>query len=483
MAAAYNPAIASGRADNIVRAVQYVRMSTDHQKYSTENQSIANHAYAASRGMEIVRTYADEGRSGLRIDGRNALKQLIADAQSGKADFTAILVYDVSRWGRFQDSDESAHYEYICKSAGIRIHYCAEQFENDGSPFSAIVKSIKRAMAGEYSRELSAKTFAGQSRLAELGFHSGGAPGYGTRRLLVDQSSAPKLILAAGERKSIQTDRVVLILGPPEEVSIVRWIFSVFVKQRKSERMIVKILNEKGISSGLDRPWTSARVHKILQNEIYIGNNVWNRTSLKLGNKKIRNQPETWVRTKCSFAPIVAQPLFEAAHKIIQDRSHRLSDDEMLAPLRHLLRKHGFLSTRLINDSPNTPSLTSLYERFGGLHPIYKMMGVTGRPPGTTYSLSNDELLAILRRLLEKQGRLSERLINRSKGVPCCNTYQHRFGSLSRAYELIGYKAAPGSHQRSWTKTRTLSNDQLLEALQKLLRKRGHLTKKIIDKS
>ena len=159
-----------------VRAAEYVRMSTEHQKYSTENQADAIRQYAERRGIEIVRTYADEGKSGLRLDGRDALKQLIDDVQSGAADFSTILVYDVSRWGRFQDADESAYYEYICKRAGISVHYCAEQFENDGSPVSTIVKSVKRAMAGEYSRELSAKVFAGQCRLIELGFRQGGPP-------------------------------------------------------------------------------------------------------------------------------------------------------------------------------------------------------------------------------------------------------------------------------------------------------------------
>jgi len=52
-------------------------MSTDHQRYSTENQSDAIRGYAAARGFDIVRTYADEGKSGLRIDGRDALKRLI----------------------------------------------------------------------------------------------------------------------------------------------------------------------------------------------------------------------------------------------------------------------------------------------------------------------------------------------------------------------------------------------------------------------
>ena len=58
------------------RAAQYVRMSTEHQQYSTENQEAAIRSYADARNFVIVRTYADEGKSGLRIEGRNALKQL-----------------------------------------------------------------------------------------------------------------------------------------------------------------------------------------------------------------------------------------------------------------------------------------------------------------------------------------------------------------------------------------------------------------------
>jgi DNA invertase Pin-like site-specific DNA recombinase len=254
-------------------------MSTDHQKYSTENQADAIRQYAVRRGLEIVRTYADEGRSGLRLDGRDALKQLIEDVQNGKANFATILVYDVSRWGRFQDADESAYYEYICKRAGISVQYCAEQFENDGSPVSTIVKGVKRAMAGEYSRELSVKVFAGQCRLIELGFRQGGPPGYGLRRRLIDQSGAAKGELAPGEHKSIQTDRVVLAPGPPAEVDNVRWMYRSFVTEGKPEGQIADILNQRGVMTDLGRPWTRGSVHQILINEKYVGNNVWMRIS------------------------------------------------------------------------------------------------------------------------------------------------------------------------------------------------------------
>src|SRR5436309_15360164 len=220
---------------SVVPAAVYVRMSTEHQQYSTSNQMDAIRDYAKRRGMQIVKEYSDEGKSGLSIQGRDSLSQMIQDVQNEEANFSAILVYDVSRWGRFQDADESAYYEYICRRAGVSVHYCAEQFENDGSPVSTIVKGVKRAMAGEYSREFSVKVFAGQCRLIEMGFRQGGPPGYGLRRQLVDQTGAAKGELARGEHKSLQTDRVVLGPGADQEAETDRGIYRSFVNEKKTE--------------------------------------------------------------------------------------------------------------------------------------------------------------------------------------------------------------------------------------------------------
>jgi DNA invertase Pin-like site-specific DNA recombinase len=365
---------ASGKS---MRAAQYVRMSTDHQKYSTENQAEAIQQYAARRGIEIVRTYADEGKSGLRLEGRDALMQLIADVQGNRADFGTILVYDISRWGRFQDADESAYYEYICKRAGITVQYCAEQFDNDGSPVSTIVKGVKRAMAGEYSRELSVKVFAGQCRLIELGFRQGGPAGYGLRRSLIDQSGSVKGKLSSGEHKSIQTDRVVLVPGPSEEIDTVRWMYQSFVKSGKSEREIASLLNERGVTSDLGRPWTRGTVHQVLINEKYIGNNVWNRGSFKLKKKRVRNSPNIWIRAEGAFAPIVDRSLFEAAQAIIRERSHKLSDEEMLGALQRLMEGRGYLSGLIIDETESVPSSSAYQSRFGSLLRAYELVGFT----------------------------------------------------------------------------------------------------------
>ena len=132
-------------------AAQYLRMSTEHQQYSTENQAAAIQGYADRNGFEIVKSYSDAARSGVMFKNRPALSHLLQDVISGRAEFKAVLVYDVSRWGRFQDSDEAAHYEFVCKQARIPVHYCAETFANDNSLPSSVMKAVKRAMAAEYS--------------------------------------------------------------------------------------------------------------------------------------------------------------------------------------------------------------------------------------------------------------------------------------------------------------------------------------------
>jgi len=109
------------------------------------------------------------------------------------------------------------------------------------------MKALKRTMAGEYSRELGVKVLAGQKRLAVLGFKQGGLPGYGLRRMLVSPSRVPKQILVQGERKSIATDRVILVLGPEPEVQCVRNIFSMLVFEKRTVYSIARELNRRRI--------------------------------------------------------------------------------------------------------------------------------------------------------------------------------------------------------------------------------------------
>lgn len=360
-----------------LRVAQYVRMSTEHQRYSTQNQADALAKYAEEHGMTIVRTFADDGKSGLNLEGRAGLLHLLSEVQNGQADFSAILVYDVSRWGRFQDADESGYWEYVCKRAGVAIHYCAEQFANDGSLSSVILKNLKRTMAGEYSRELSVKVFAGQCRLIEIGYRQGGLAGFGLRRLLIDEEHRPKEILGRGHRKSIQTDRVVLVPGPEDEQKIVQEIFREFVDLGRTEGEIADDLNRRGTPNSTGRPWTRGVVHQLLTNPKYVGSNVYNRRSFKLKQRRVVNPEAMWVRKDNAFPAIVSREEFDKAAKIIEFRSRRYSEAEMIEKLRDLFMKEGKLSGILIDEMEEMPSSGAYRNRFGSLRRAYSFVGYT----------------------------------------------------------------------------------------------------------
>lgn len=358
-----------------VRAAQYVRMSTDHQSYSIDNQKDAIRDFADAMNYDIVATYEDAGRSGLNLEGRAGLQRLLADIETKIADFEIVIVYDVSRWGRFQNTDESASYEYRCHAAGVRIEYCGEQFTNDGSIGSDLLKAIKRSMAAEHSRVLSVKVFAGQSRLIRKGYRQGGSSGLGLRRLVIDRHGCTKTALAPKEYKNLQTDRVILTPGPPDEIATVRWIYDEYVKAGRTELQIARSLNARGVVTDLNRPWKRESIRQILSNEKYVGNNVWNHQSCKLKKKKVTNDATRLVRADGAFEPIVDRRIFDRARAIADARSFRMSNDQMLVVLSRLLERYGTLSGPIIDAAQDCPPSSRYRKKFGSLLRAYMLVG------------------------------------------------------------------------------------------------------------
>jgi DNA invertase Pin-like site-specific DNA recombinase len=358
-----------------IHAAQYLRMSTEHQQYSTENQAIAIENYAVAHGFEIVQTYLDTAKSGVVLRHRTGLQRLLQDVVKKDCRYRAILVYDVSRWGRFQDTDEAAHHEFVCKSAGIPVHYCEETFANDGSMPSLIMKALKRTMAGEYSRELGSKVLAGQRRLAQLGFKQGGRAGYGLRRVLVAPDRTPKQTLAFGERKSVATDRVILEPGRPHEVECVRAIFRMLIEEGRPVYSIARELNRRGVPYTDLSQWDYQAVINILTHPKYAGCHVFGRTASRLYTRAVKKAKADWILTPAAFAPVVDLKTFDCAQQMLRSRTHNKSDDQILNELRALLRREGRLTLQIIKKSRDTPSPSTYRKRFGSLRRAYAMIG------------------------------------------------------------------------------------------------------------
>ncbi|HKW16418.1 MAG TPA: recombinase family protein [Terriglobales bacterium] len=359
----------------LIPAAQYLRMSTDHQQYSLNNQDDAIARYAAEHSFQVVKTYSDPAKSGLRLKNRAGLRQLLKDVVGGQQEFRAVLVYDVSRWGRFQDHDEAAHYEYLCKCAGVPVHYCAELFSNHDGAIGWILKALKRTMAAEYSRELSVKVRTGQLRLAKLGYKLGGSAPYGLRRQLLNKQGKPKQILEFGERKSIVDERVTFVPGPPTEVAIVNRIFREFADERRSVNSIAARFNSEGIAYLRGARWKGGTIRILLQDLHYLGMHVWGRTTQPLATPIRRLPVSDWIVYANAFEPIVPQALFLRTQEVFANFTNRLSDEELLRRLRLVHEQHGKLSSRIIDASRLCPGLTTYGKRFGGLLNAYARLG------------------------------------------------------------------------------------------------------------
>lgn len=489
---------------SLVRAVQYLRMSTEHQRYSLENQAAVIAAYALSRGYHLGITYLDAGKSGLTLSGRPGLQQLLSDALNPGRDFSAILVLDVSRWGRFQNPDEAAHYEFLCANAGVSVIYCAEPFENDLAMVSTIIKHLKRAMAGEYSRELSEKVLRAQLQQARLGFKQGGGRPYGVRRALYDHNGNFRSILEDGQRKAVHDDRVMFVRGPPDEIRTIRAVFRLFTKGNWSLAAIARHLNDGDVATPNGRPWHHSRVRQLLTNELSMGFYTFNRSTRRMKSPARPNAPGEWVRVKV-MNPIISPIIFEAAaQRLIERPNRRFPDSMMIKALRQLLRERGRLCARLIDDCPYTPHSATYRERFGSLAHAYALIahvpnhhwrGPHGKPA------TDKQVLALLRRAFARHGHLSERLINLDRALPSVSVIQRRFGNVTDAYRLAGLphsltelqragrdrglaKGTVGRPRRKprWPAIPSKFTDQdLLEGLQRLANENGFVTAELVN--
>lgn len=488
-----------------IPAAQYIRMSTEHQRYSPDSQREAIALFAQTCGFDIVETYFDSGRSGLTLSGRPALKQLFADVLSGEARFRAILVLDVSRWGRFQDTDQSAHYEYMCRAAGVQVHYCMESFDNDGGALSSIVKHMKRVMAAEYSRELSVKISRAQRHQAGLGFKQGGDPPLGMRRQVIDVGGRPRMILLRGQRKALMTDKVVYVRGPVREIKLVRRIFQLFVEEKLRLGQIAAWLNIRAFKQANGKPWTTSAVRRTLTQDLYSGRYVFGKRSNNLGRPVLAPSSD-WV-TAPVMTQIIATEMFEAARqRLISITRKAYSDSELEAGLARLLSERGHLSGRLIQTCAYLPSPEAIVTRYGSLAAAFRTLGyeipsrIKKNAAGQPYT--DEDLLEDLRRIYRETGYLSGRAIQADVHSPNRKYFIRRFGSLEKAFALAGFNFTMSDRRRAADAYRKqhgiackppkasvrrnedgsqITDDQLIDHLKRLLNAHGYLSVRLID--
>jgi len=357
------------------RAVAYYRHSAqDRQENSVSIQQEQVRQWARENGVEVIHEFADRGKSGLTAEGRDGFNDMMENWVKARRDFDFVLCLDVSRWGRFQDIDLSATYSADCKRHGKQVIYTTLGKPKPNDQLYQVYVQFERFRAAQYSKELSDKVFRGCVRIAEQGFWAGGKPPYALQRLLLDEARKPVQILAPGQRKSIQNQRVTLAPGDELQVATVQRIFREFTETLRSMHDIAEGLNRDGVVSPGGGGWDRSKVRRILLNELYVGTLVYNRTTQKLKTPTRHNPKEEWVRSPGALDPIVEQDEFDKAQRILTQAVLRYTPEFMLEQLKRVLKEHEFMRPALLRADTLAPSPSTYAKRFTSLDAAYQQV-------------------------------------------------------------------------------------------------------------
>lgn len=243
-----------------MRAALYARFSTDKQSESSiDDQLRVCRLRAQLEGWRIVAEHADRATSGSTpILARPGSRELLEQALTGC--FDILIVEGLDRLSR--DAVESEQTVRRLEHRGIRIVGVADGYDSQSSA-RKVMRGVRGLINEIYLDDLRHKTHRGLAGRVDSGFSAGGLS-YGYRSVKTD----------AGSRLEID----------PEQARWVRWIFEQYADGRSAQH-IAHELNRQGVKSQRGGTWavsalygSPAKGSGVLNNELYVGRYVWNRS-------------------------------------------------------------------------------------------------------------------------------------------------------------------------------------------------------------
>lgn len=279
------------------RVAIYARYSSDKQNdASIEDQVRLCREFAEKEGWTVVEVYSDHAISGASMM-RPGIQTLIQGAMSGK--YNIIVSEALDRISRNQ-ADIASIFERF-QFLGLRLMTLSEGEVN------SLHIGLKGTMNALFLKDLKDKVKRGQRGSIEKGKSAGGLP-YGY-----------KVVRQFDERgEMIRGDREI----DPDQARIINRILTEYAEGR-SPRAIAIQLNEEGVPSPRGNGWNPSAINGnrrrgigILNNEIYIGQYVWNRQQFikdpDTGKRVPRFNPEDeWIRAEAPELRIVDQELWD----------------------------------------------------------------------------------------------------------------------------------------------------------------------------
>lgn len=309
---------------------EYIRLSRDDGD-KAESDSIGNQKklladYIKDRDTLLVYDiYIDDGFSGTNYE-RPAFRRMINDIEAGRVN--CVIVKDLSRFGR-DYIDTGRYLERYFPERNIRFISVTDNIDSFAQAYDMLLP-IKNIFNEQYARDISRKIHASVLTKQKAGEFIGAFPSYGYRKSPSDKNRLVIDEYAAG---------------------VVRRIFNLY-NAGYGKLRIAGLLNEEGVLSPsaykrangeqyrnanhMDNAsyWSYSTIHRILQNEMYLGNMVQGRKSQQMRGKARARQREDWVVVPGTHEAIIDKASWEKTQDLLNRRTRSLdltSDPSVLA--------------------------------------------------------------------------------------------------------------------------------------------------------
>jgi site-specific DNA recombinase len=313
--------------------------------------------FASENNFKINRWYEDDGISGDATEKRAGFQEMHRAATNGR-DFDVIIVWDLSRFGRF-DSIEAGRWIDPLRRAGVKLVTVKDGPADWNSFEGRVMSAINSEAKHQFLKGIAESASRGKVQRAQEGRLCGQAAPYGYDRMEVDQQGQQQGRLATGSRVRNRLWRVTLVPSDdPVRAETLKWLFDQYANTDIGLRSLAESLNGRGIPSPRDGAWWIGTVREILRNEVYTGDFIWAKrqmgkyrrisgTSVKKcesvemtagGNPSVRrNTPEEWIVVKNAHPALIDRSTFERVQEKLALRKTRTTSNKKKNGDRYLL--------------------------------------------------------------------------------------------------------------------------------------------------
>lgn len=282
-----------------LRVAAYARVSSDSD--DQENSFAAQVGYytdliGSTDAWQMVDVYADEGITGTSIDKRDDFKRMLSDCRKGLVD--RIIAKSISRFAR--NTKECLETIRELRSLGVSVFF-EEQNLDTGSMSSEFVLAVQACFAQSESENISKNLKWGIHKRMQMGTYLPSSQPFG---YYLDD-------------KEIRID--------PAKAKYVREAFTLYLEGKNSQEIADYLSVQQALHPELcGTTWTSKRVLKLLRNEKYAGDSLWQKkfTTETLPRKKLNNHGEVdHYYAEGTHPGIVSKETYQRVQELLDHRN------------------------------------------------------------------------------------------------------------------------------------------------------------------